>query len=105
MQVNAIFDGTVKIYDVQSRLDVVVTKGFDLEILDEPEGLQIFTNSDPVLTLTNGDRTVKASLPGESKLRFMVGDVVVKDLTIFVTESVGAEAANLGLNFGQPEPK
>lgn len=105
MTVNAIFDGTVKVYDVQNRLDVVITKDLDLEIIDAPEGLEIFTNKDPVLALSNNDRRVTAASLGESKIRFMVGDVVVKDLVIVVMESVGPEASSLGLKFEEPIPK
>lgn len=104
MTVNVIFD-TVKVYNVQDRLDVVLGQTFEIELIDATEGIEIFTNKDPVLTLTDNDMTVTTSKIGESKLRFMQGDVVVKDLIIVVAESVGPEAVNLGLNFGQPEPK
>lgn len=104
MQVNVIFD-TVKVYNVQDRLDVVLGQTFEIEMIDATEGIEIFTNKDPVLTLTDNDMTVTTSKVGESKLRFMQGDVVVKDLIIFVAESVGSEASNLGLNLGTPVPK
>lgn len=104
MTVNAIFDN-VKIYSVQDRLDVVLGQTFEIELIDATEGIEIFTNKDPVLTLSDNDLTVLTSKVGESKLRFMQGDVVVKDLIIVVAESVGAQASSLGLNFGEPETK
>lgn len=104
MQVNVIFDN-VKIYNVQDRLDVVLGQTFELELIDSTGGIEIFTNKDPVLTLSDDDLTVTTSKVGESKLRFMHDDAVIKDLVIVVADSVGAEASALGLNFGQPETK
>lgn len=104
MTVNAIFEN-VKIYSVQDRLDVVLGQTFAIELIDSTGSIEIFTNKDPVLTLSDNDLTVTTSKVGESKLRFMEGDVVVKDLVIVVAEQVGAEASALGLNFGQPENK
>lgn len=104
MTVNVIFD-TVKVYNVQDRLDVVLGQTFEIELIDATEGIEIFTNKDPVLTLSDNDLTVTTSQIGESKLRFMQGDVVVKDLIILVVGAVAAEAVNLGLNFGEPETK
>lgn len=104
MTLNAIFDN-VKIYNVQDRLDVVTGETFELELIEAPTNVQVFTNQDPVLTLTDNDRTITASKVGESKIRFMVDDLVIKDLVIVVAESVGAQASNLGLNMGTPVPK
>lgn len=104
MTVNAIFDN-VKIYNVQDRLDVVLGETFEIELIDSTGGIEIFTNKDPVLTLTDNDLTVTTSKVGESKLRFMEDAIVVKDLIIVVSEQVGAEASKLGLKLGQPEPK
>lgn len=104
MTVNAIFDN-VKIYNVQDRLDVVLGQTFEIELIDSTGGIEIFTNKDPVLTLTDNDLTVMTSKVGESKLRFMEDAIVVKDLIIVVSEQVGAEASKLGLKLGQPEPK
>jgi hypothetical protein len=103
MTINVIFDN-VKVYDVQSRLDVVVGTVFSIEILDQPTPLEVYTNNDPVLTIDQ-NLEVSAATVGESKIRFMDGFQVVKDLHIVVAPSVGSEAVALGLTFGAPVPK
>jgi hypothetical protein len=100
MKLNAIFD-FVKIYDVQSELDVVQGQVFTLEILDGSP--LIFTNNDQVLDL-DGDKVTAAEL-GESTIRFMDGTSVVKDLLIRVVTQVGPMAKNLNVSFKEPQPK
>lgn len=104
MTVNVVFDN-VKIYNVQDQLDVIVGQTFFLEIIDPPEGIEVFSFRDPVLSLTEDGLTVTTSKKGQSLLRFMVGVMTVKDVVVLVADSVGAEASALGLNFGQPETK
>lgn len=104
MTVNVIF-ANLKVYNVQDRLDVILGQTFGIELIDSTGTIEIYTNKDPVLTLTDNDLTVTTSKIGESKLRFMEGDIVVKDLVIVVSESVSAQASNLGLNFGEPTSK
>jgi hypothetical protein len=100
MRLNAIFDN-VKIYDVQSQLDVVQGEVFDLEILEgTPE---VFTNNDQILDLSG--TKVTASEIGSSLIRFMDGTAVVKDLTINVVASTGPVATTLGGSLGEPVQK
>lgn len=103
MKINAIFD-KVKVYDVQDRLDVVIGQTFVIEILDSAP-LDIFTNNDPVLEMGDDLRTVKANKLGESKVRFMDEDSVIKDLVVSVVDSVGLQATSLNVAFGSPEDK
>ena len=100
MRLNAIFDN-VKIYDVQSQLDVVQGQVFELEVLDGTP--DIFTNNDQILDL-DGVKVTAAEL-GTSLIRFMDATSVVKDLTINVVASIGSIASNLGLELGEPQPK
>lgn len=105
MVINAIFDD-VKVYDVQNRLDVVIGQEFLIEISGEvPEGLEVFTNHDPVLAIGTDDRTVSASELGESKIKFMTGDSVVKTLLIFVVSATHPNATTLNATLGQPVSK
>jgi hypothetical protein len=103
MKINAIFD-KVKVYDVKDRLDVVIGQTFVIEILDSTP-LDIFTNNDPVLEMGDDLRTVKANKLGESKIRFMSDDEVIKDLVVSVVDSVGLQATSLNVSFGLPEGK
>lgn len=105
MKINAIFS-SIKVYDVQDRLDVVIGVDFTIEILEElPPGFEVFTNKDPVLELGDDNRTVKANKLGEAKIRFMSDDAVIKDLVIAVVDSVGLQASSLGVSFGVPTDK
>lgn len=101
MRVNAIFDN-VKVYDVQNRLDVVNGESFSLEVL-EGDGLEIFTNNDPILTI-DGLKVSAAEL-GESKIRFMSDTAVVKDIVIVVVDHTAPNASTLGLTLGEPVQK
>lgn len=95
MEVNAVFQD-VKVYKVQDRLDVVQGQSFVLEYTDgPPEDLEVFTSNDPVLSL-NG-MNVEASKMGESKLRFMSGTNVVKDIVIHVVDQTSTNAVDIGL--------
>jgi adenosine deaminase len=100
MRLNAIFDN-VKIYDVQSQLDVVQGQVFQLEVLDGTP--DIFTNNDQILDLDGV--SVTASELGTSLIRFMDSTSVVKDLTINVVASVGPIATTLGGSLGDPVQK
>ena len=103
MEINAIFT-SVKVYDVQDRLDVVQGQTFQIEILETlPEGFEVFTSNDPVLTLD--ELMVTASELGTSKIRFMAGDAVVKDLVIYVVDATHPAATTLGLTLGEPIQK
>jgi hypothetical protein len=103
MVVNAIFDD-VKIYNVQDRLDVVQGQTFQLEILEElPAEFEIFTNNDPILELN--EMGVTASALGVSKIRFMSGSSVIKDLEIWVVDATHPAATTLNGTLGQPIPK
>lgn len=104
MTVNGIFDN-VKIYDVQSRLDVVMNESFLLEVLDGPEDLLVLTSKDPRLEMAEDDRGVKATKLGEALIRFMSGATIVKDLWINVVSSTGPNATTLGGTLGEPVPK
>lgn len=100
MILNIIFDN-VKVYSVQSELDVVQGEVFTLEIVDGAP--MVFTNNDQVLDL-DGDK-VTAQTIGESIIRFMDGTAVVKDLLIRVVEQVGPMAKTLGTTFGEVSEK
>lgn len=105
MVINAIFDD-VKVYSVQDRLDVVIGQEFLIEISGEvPEGLEVFTNHDPVLVIGMDDRTVVAAELGESKIKFMTGDSVIKTLLIFVVSATHPNATTLNATLGEPVSK
>ncbi len=104
MEVNAIIDGVVKIYKVQDRLDVVNGKVIQFEFSGEvPEGLEVYTNNDPVLTLDKLKMT--ASAIGQSKIRIMNNMTIVKDIDIIVVDSVSPNATALNGSLGSPQPK
>lgn len=104
MIVDVIFDN-VKIYDIQDRLDVVKGVSFSLEITEElPEDFDVFSNKDSVLNISDS-LAIKAENIGESKLRFMVGDEIVKDLIITVVDKVSPLAVELGSKLGIAIPK
>lgn len=103
MDVNAVFED-VKIYKVQDRLDVVQGQSFTLEVSgDESESLIVFTNNDPVLKL-DGNK-VTASELGESRIRYMAGTSVVKDIDIFVVNDTHPNATTLNATLGEPVQK
>lgn len=103
MEINVLFSN-VKIYSVQNRLDVVQGQTFSLEILEElPPDFDIFTNKDPVLEIDGYQ--VKAVNLGESKIRFMAGVTILKDLVINVVESINPLAVSLNTEFQDAQPK
>lgn len=105
MVINAIFDD-VKVYDVQNRLDVVIGQEFLIEISGEvPEGLDVFSNHDPVLAIADDNRTVTTSKLGDSLIKFMVGDGVIKTLMIFVVSATHPNATTLNATLGEPVNK
>lgn len=105
MIVNAIFDD-VKVYNVGDRLDVVTGQTFKLEIVEgEPaEGFSLFSDNDPVLSIASG-LTISADELGLSKLRFMSGVSVLKDIDIQVVDATHPMATTLGLALGDPVQK
>lgn len=105
MVINAIFDD-VKNYNVQDRLDVVIGQSFQLEIVDElPEGFEVFSSNDPVLAIDTNGLHINAMSLGASKIRFMSGNSVVKDLDIYVVNATHPQATTLNGSLGQPIPK
>lgn len=103
MEVNAIFED-VKIYKVQDRLDVVQGQAFSIEYTGEvPSDLELFTSNDPALSVDGTNIT--ADNEGESKIRFMSGTTVVKDLLIVVVDATHPNATTLGLALGEPVQK
>src|SRR5688572_7564928 len=95
MNINAIFDD-VKVYNVQDRLDVVTEQSFQLEILEAlPEDFEIFSSNDPVLAIDADGMHVNAMSLGTSKIRFMSGSTVIKDLLIVVVDATHPSATTL----------
>lgn len=105
MIINAIFDD-VKIYNVQDRLDVVIGQSFQLEIVDTlPEGFEVFSSNDPVLAIDTNGLYINAMSLGTSKIRFMAGNTVVKDLEVNVVDATHPNATALNGSLGNPIPK
>lgn len=105
MNINAIFE-TVKIYNVQDRLDVVLGQTFLIEILEAvPEDLIVLTSKDPRLEVAEDDRTVKTTKIGQSLIRFMSAASILKDLHIHVVDATHPAATTLNGVLGQPVPK
>lgn len=105
MKIDALFVSSL-VYDVQYRIDVLKDSIFTL-FLDTPEGIEVYSNNDEVLSIGNdgAEIAIKADTVGTSKLRFMQGEAIVRELQIVVLESLGPPAANLGIEAGKPEPK
>lgn len=101
MNVNIIFQN-VKIYSVQDLLDVIVGQTFLIEVIDAPEGMDVFSNHDPVLSIAGDNRTVTTSLIGDSLIKFEVGDSVVKKILINVVSGTGPNATTLNGSLGEP---
>lgn len=105
MEVNAIF-ADVKVYSVQNRLDVVQGQEFTLEYTGEtPADIQVFTSNDPVLSVDGDGLHMVATSLGESKLRFMSGTGVVKDILIVVVDATHPNATALNGGLGEPVNK
>lgn len=103
MEVNAVFED-VKIYRVQDRLDVVQGQAFSIEYTgDVPADLELFTSNDPALSVDGANIT--ADNEGESKIRFMSGTAVVKDLLIVVVGATHPNATTLNGSLGSPISK
>lgn len=103
--INAIFEGTVKVFGVRDKLEVVRGKAFKIEVVSElPPDFDIYYNRDPVLSATD-DNVVTASELGASNIRFMSGITVIKDVQILVVKETSVIATSLGLSIGEPELK
>lgn len=105
MKIDALFVSSL-VYDVQYRIDVLKDSIFTL-FLDTPEGIEVYSNNDEVLSIGNdgAEIAIKADALGTSKIRFMQGTTIVRELQIVVLDVLGAPAASLGVEPGQPEPK
>lgn len=105
MKLDALFSN-VLLYDVQSKIDVKQGETFTL-IMDAPEGVDVFSNNDKVLSLDHQstDVVVVASEIGESKLRFMTEASITKELLIRVVSEFVRPATDLGVTVGSPEIK
>lgn len=100
MELNIIFRN-VKIYNVQSQLDVAAGQIFKLEVIGADPIPEIFTNNDPVLAVEGF--VVVARKPGTSLVRFMTATTVVKDLIVNVWDQ--EPVTDLGGKLGEPVPK
>lgn len=105
MKIDALLD-TALVYDVQSRIDLLTGKSLTL-FLDTADGIELFANNDEVLEISDDglDVGINALELGESKLRFMQGTTIVRELLIVVVSELGRPALNLGIEAGKPEPK
>lgn len=105
MKLDALFDNAM-VFDIQARIDVRQGQVFTL-IMDDATGIDVFANNDKVLSYeTNAtDVVVTADELGESKLRFMTGDAITKELLIRVVAEFVRPATDLGVTIGEPEPK
>lgn len=104
MKIDALLDSAL-IYDIQGRIDLLVGKSLTF-FLNSAEGIELFASNDEVLEIDDDgiDVGVIASELGESKLRFMQGDAIVREILIVVVSSLGRPTANLGLTVSV-EPK
>lgn len=101
---NIIFEN-VKIYDVQTNLDVVLGQTFFMETLgDFPPDVEVLATKDPVLSIADDERTVTTSAIGRSNIKFMTGDAVLKNLYINVVDHTQPIATTLNGSLGQPVP-
>lgn len=105
MKIDALFSNAM-VFDIQARIDVLQGETFTL-IMDVPEGVDVFSNNDKVLSLDHQstDVVVVASEIGESKLRFMTDTAITKELLIRVVSEFVRPATDLGVTIGEPENK
>lgn len=105
MKIDALLD-TALVYDVQSRIDLLLDKSLTL-FLDSADGIELFASNDEVLEIDDDgiDVGIKALELGESKLRFMQGSTIVRELLIVVLNQLGRPAADLGVTTDAPTPK
>lgn len=105
MKLDALFENAM-VFDIQSRIDVKQGQVFTL-IIGAPEGIDVFSNNDRVLSIehTTTDVVVTASELGESKLRFMTDQAITKELLIRVVSEFVRPATDLGVTLGEPEQK
>jgi len=105
MKIDALFSNAL-VYDVQSRIDVLKDTTFTL-FLDDATDIEVFSNNDEVLSIGNdgAEIAVKADTVGDSKIRFMQGSTIVRELLIVVLTELGRPAVNLGVSAGEPQPK
>jgi hypothetical protein len=105
MKLDALFSNAM-VFNIDARIDVLQGEVFTL-IMDAPEGIEVFANNDKVLSYehTATDVVVTASELGESKLRFMSGVGITKELLIRVVSEFVRPATDLGVTIGQPETK
>lgn len=102
---NIVFSN-VKIYNVQDELDVVVGTSFIMEPLqDFPEGFEVATTRDHVLSIDKDDRTVTAVELGKSDIKFMTGNTVHKNIRINAVDATHVNATTLNGEIGPPQPK
>lgn len=99
MILTASFDNVV-IYNVQDRLDVKLGETFALAWTDAPEGTEIFTNRDPVLSVD--ELEVTTTKIGQSLIKFEAGDTIVKKLMIVVFAELVPPATVLDLKAEDP---
>jgi outer membrane lipoprotein-sorting protein len=105
MKLDALFD-FAQVFNIDARIDVLQGQRFTL-IMDQPEGIEVFSNNDKVLTLdhTATDVVVTASELGDSKVRFMTDTAITKEILIRVVSEFVRPATDLGVTIGHPESK
>jgi hypothetical protein len=96
----------VKVYNIEDRVDIVKGEKFSL-FTDATQPIHFFSNNDFVLDLkdTGKDLEGEAKEIGTSTILMMDSDFQrLKTININVVASVEM-VSNLGITFGQPEPK
>lgn len=105
MVVNAILED-VKIYNVQDRLDVVIGNDVQFETLETlPTDFAIFSDNDPVLAFDSNGWKVNVMSLGVSRIRFMSGTSVIKDILMYAVAATHPAATTLNGVLGAPVPK
>lgn len=101
-----IIHNKIKIYNVQDRLDVVVNETITIEPLNDfPEGFEVLSTKDQVLSIADDDRTITTLKVGVSNLKFMTGDTVHKNLYLYVVDATTPAATTLNGNLGEAVEK